>query len=61
MRTIKLTRDHYQDGVQYYAGQTATLPDDVAVWLMGVQIEDKIASRKLIQTEQSADDGKSRK
>ena len=51
MRSIVLKKDHKQGDVQYYAGQTVTLEDDVANWLAGVEISDKVASRELLETE----------
>jgi len=51
MRLVTLTKDHTQNGVKSYAGQTIELDDETADWLLGVQVEEKVASRTVVEVE----------
>lgn len=53
LREITLEKDHKQGDTQYYAGQTVFLPKDVAEWLTGVKIEEKVKSRVLVKDEKA--------
>lgn len=49
MRTVTLKQDHKQGEVQYYAGQTVQLPDDVAEYLIAVGLEQRAARLQIVE------------
>ncbi|OYV99041.1 MAG: hypothetical protein B7Z62_02060 [Deltaproteobacteria bacterium 37-65-8] len=46
MKTVTLAQNHKHGDTQYYTGNTITLPDEDADWLMQAVIETRAANRE---------------
>ncbi len=57
MKTIRLLHKHTHEGKTYQAGETVTLPDETAAWL--VQFEQGYRAQLIRQREEAATPAKS--
>lgn len=49
MKIVTLTMNHKEGDVQYYAGQTVTLPDESADYLIGAMLT-KRAEQRIVES-----------